>query len=421
MTVAGPVPAVLCIDVEPDARDVPMPDPEPRLPGLESLLPRIDAVRARLASSSGRPCALTWFLRMDLQVAIAYGSARFIADRYPADLAHLVAAGDELGLHTHSYRWQDGRGWVQDQADAEHVAHCALTALDAYRDVFGQSCRAYRHGDRFMSRQLGSVLVDNGVRVDLTLEPGTPARPGLVRTEQNTGLIPHVPRDRVAPYVADPKDVFEPGDSELLVIPLTNSVRFTEDRAPGDDVPFSTLVLWSQPREFAAMLDARLADPNLTHLAFAIRSDLPLHPLLWSWFQANIEHLCTGPLATELAWVTASRARELLLPRVTATMGAPRWPDDSAAAAALSTLAASLSGGLRDAEAQLAAERARYAADVEALRTELGAAEVRGADLETHLAEMRATSWWRLHDRLLPVLRPLSGIRRRLSARLVRL
>jgi hypothetical protein len=124
---------------------------------------------------------------------------RFIADRYQADLAQLVRVGDELGLHAHSYRWQDGLGWVQDQADAEHVAHCARTSFDAYREAFGRPCRAYRHGDRFMSSSLAWVLADSDVHVDLTLEPGESAVAGLDRTEQNRGLIPHVPRDRVAP------------------------------------------------------------------------------------------------------------------------------------------------------------------------------------------------------------------------------
>jgi hypothetical protein len=413
MMLGRPVPAVLCIDVEPDPRRVPMPDPEPRFPGFEALLSQIDAVRARLAASTGRPCALTWFLRMDLQMVIAYGSARFIADRYPADLARLRAAGDELGVHPHSYRWQDGLGWVQDHADAEHVALCTRTSLDAYRDVFGQSCRAYRHGDRFMSSSLASVLVDHGVRVDLTLEPGEPALPGLVPTEQNRGLIPHVPRDRGAPYVADPENVFEPGESELLVIPLTTSVRFTGEASPGDTVPFSRLVLWSPPREFAAMLDARLVDPRLTHLAFAIRTDLPLDSRAWSWFQANIDHLCGHPLAREVEWVTASRARELLLPRAQSAAGAPRWPDDSAAAAALSRLTASLSDGLRHIELELVDAHARHAAEVEALRVELGDLERQLIQAQTRLAEMRATTWWRLHDRLLPVLRLLGRSRRR--------
>jgi hypothetical protein len=418
---------VLCIDVEPDARSVPMPNPEPRLKGFEAILPEIHAVRARLASSSGRPCALTWFLRMDLQVAIAYGGARFIADRYRSDLAQLEAAGDELGVHTHSYRREDGLGWVQDQADAEHVAQCARTSLDAYRDAFGRSCRAYRHGDRFMSSRLASVLADEGVRVDLTLEPGAPALPGLLKSEENRGMIPHVPRDRVAPYVAAPADVFEPGAGDLLVIPLTTSVRFTADTPPGAEVPFSTMVLWSPPREFAAMLDARLADPNLTHLAFAIRSDLPLHAYAWSWFRANVDHLCAHPLAAEVAWVTASRARELLLPRAASAVGVRRWPDGPAAAAALSVMTASLSDGLRDVERELADERARHAADVEALRLALGAAEGRATALEGRLArleearrrleaglaEVRATTWWRLHERLLPVLRPLRRIRGR--------
>jgi hypothetical protein len=118
--------------------------------------------------------------------------------------------------------------------------------------------------------------------------------------------------------------------------------------------------------------------------------------------------------------VTASRARELLLPPATAAVDAPRWLDDSAAATALSVLAASLNGGLREVEQELAAERVRHATDVEALR----AAEAQAADLEQRLArtdaerrrleadlaKVRATTWWRVHDRLLPVLRPLVGI-----------
>jgi hypothetical protein len=421
----GPLPAVLCVDVEPDARQVPMPDPEPRFCGFEALLVEVEAVRSRLAAASGRPCALTWFLRMDLQVAMAYGRATFIADRYGTDLAGLAAAGDELGLHTHSYRWQNGLGWVQDQADADHVARCARTSLDAYRRAFGRPCRAYRHGDRFMSSALASVLADGGVRVDLTLEPGEPAVPGLDRTEQNRGLIPHVPRDRGAPYVADPEDVLEPGDCELVIIPLTTSVGVTEDTAPGEIVPFSTLRLWRPPREFAAMLEARLTDPELTHLAFAIRSDLPLHPREWSWFQANLEHLSGHPLAADVAWVTASRARELLLPRAGTSPGRPRWPDDAQAAVALCVLAAALGDGLAVVERELASERAWRAADVAALQ----AAVARGVDLEQRLARteaerrrleatlaaVRGTTWWRLHEHLLPVLRALVRIRRRPS------
>jgi hypothetical protein len=393
------------------------------LRGFEILVAEVDAVRARLAAASGRPCALTWFLRMDLQVALAYGRATFVADRYEADLARLAAGGDELGLHTHTYRWQDGLGWVQDHADADHVAHCVRTSLDAYRRSFGRPCRAYRHGDRFMSSALASVLADEGVRVDLTLEPGEPALPGLDRAEQNRGLIPHVPRDRVAPHVANPGDVLEPGDGELMIVPLTTSVEVTGDMAPGEAVPFSTLRLWRPPREFAAMLEARLTDPGLTHLAFAIRSDLPLHPREWSWFQANLEHLSGHPFATDVAWVTASRARKLLLPRAASVSGRPRWPDDAQATMALSVLAASLGGGLAGVERELASERAQRAAGGADLRDAVARAvdleqrlartEEERRRLEADLAAVRGTTWWRLHDCLMPVLRPFVRIRGR--------
>jgi hypothetical protein len=276
-----------------------------------------------------------------------------------------------------------------------------------------------------MSGRLAAMLADGDVRVDLTPEPGEPALPGLDGTEQNRGLIPHVPRNRVAPHFPGRDGALGDGTNQLLVIPLTTSVGFSGHETARAAVPFSTLRLWLPPREFAAMLEARLTDPGLTHLAFAIRSDLPLHPREWEWFQANLRHLCAHPLATDLSWVSASHARELLLPRATPVAEAAGWPDDHAAAAALKVLAASLSSGVRETEQELTHARARHATDMEALRSSLRAAQAQSADLgqrlagsekerrrlEADLSKVRATTWWRLHDRLLPMLRPLVGIK----------
>ena len=151
------IPAVLCVDVEPDLR-------RPSVPsavtwgGFERLVADVDRLRKRLAEPSGRPAQIGWFLRMDPQVEVVHGSVEWVAARYRDELEVLTEAGDELGLHPHSWRW-DGAGWCSDQS-ADWVAHCAHAALDGYERAFGEPCRSYRHGDRFTSPALVALLRD---------------------------------------------------------------------------------------------------------------------------------------------------------------------------------------------------------------------------------------------------------------------
>ena len=124
----------------------------PRWTGFERLHDGVDRLRKRLAGPAARTAQIGWFLRMDQQVAVAHGDVGWVADRYAAELRDLVEAGDELGLHPHSWRWEGDR-WCSDQSP-DWVARCATDALDAYEAAFGSPCRAYRHGDRFTSSAL---------------------------------------------------------------------------------------------------------------------------------------------------------------------------------------------------------------------------------------------------------------------------
>lgn len=98
-------PVVVCVDVEPDACMVDGDDHDSWL-GFERLLERTPHLRSRLATATatGAPVAFTWFLRMDPQVADAWGSAGWVAETYRAELAALTESGDELALHPHTYR-----------------------------------------------------------------------------------------------------------------------------------------------------------------------------------------------------------------------------------------------------------------------------------------------------------------------------
>src|SRR5207244_12056910 len=109
----APLRVVLCWDVEPDGRMIER-GAAGRWTGFEGLLPLIERMRERVASLTGAPAAFSWFLRMDPQVADTWGSPGWVAERYASELAALESRGDQLGLHTHTWRWQKrGGGWVR--------------------------------------------------------------------------------------------------------------------------------------------------------------------------------------------------------------------------------------------------------------------------------------------------------------------
>jgi hypothetical protein len=122
------LPVVVCWDLEPDLRVL-----EAGVAGpwaaFEELLPRIHALRGRLAKLTLAPVSFSWFLRMDPQIAEAWGSAGWIAEHYATALADLESHGDEFGLHTHTWRWDAKPGtWVRDH-DPTHGRSTASTSV----------------------------------------------------------------------------------------------------------------------------------------------------------------------------------------------------------------------------------------------------------------------------------------------------
>src|SRR5687767_13632914 len=100
----GHIPVILCIDVEPDS-----PRPNPNRPdrwrGFERLYPYLCKFRQRLAEMTGEAVRLNWFWRMDPQIETVYRSMEWAARQYKLQMAEMVQAGDEHGLHPHAARW----------------------------------------------------------------------------------------------------------------------------------------------------------------------------------------------------------------------------------------------------------------------------------------------------------------------------
>jgi hypothetical protein len=297
----GP-PLLLCIDIEPDPRLVERDNPAPWL-GFERFVAELPALRDRLKAAGGRAPRFTWFLRMDPQIADTWGSAAWVNQEYGEALAALAQEGDELGLHTHTWRWDGSAGeWVADREDPEWIEHCTTMALDAFEASFGRPCRAHRGGDRQLSAEMLSLLVARGVEVDLTVEPGQPPAGALAPGEQARGTTPDYRDAPTEPYRFRNACDFlapDPRGGAPLMIPLLST--------PDGDGQRSPLFLWTEPAAFAARLDALLGQASPHALAFGIRTDLPLIPE-WDWFIENVEQLARHPSLGRSRFVTASEA-----------------------------------------------------------------------------------------------------------------
>jgi hypothetical protein len=292
-------PIVLSVDVEPDPRVVDRAAPNDWI-GFERFVDEVPTLRARLADATGRDVRFTWYLRMDEQIAATWGTRRWVADRYGAQLAALEADGDELGLHLHTWRWLGSVGtWIAEREDQAWIAASVHAALDAFEDAFGRPCRSHRGGDRFISPTAVEILAARGVTTDLTVEPGWPSEASLAPGELARGITPSYQAGPYEPYRArSPERFLEPGDGMPVMIPLF-STPAGPVRAP--------LSLWTAPEAFAAAFVDALATWDPPVIAFAVRSDLPLQPE-WPSFVTNVDLLARVGAAREARFTTAGGA-----------------------------------------------------------------------------------------------------------------
>ncbi|HUP83073.1 MAG TPA: hypothetical protein VM284_02670, partial [Candidatus Limnocylindria bacterium] len=209
------LPVVLAIDVEPEPGGGTWRDARPWR-GFERWLEVMPVVRENLERLTGAPVRFSWFVRCDPQIAEVYGDAAWAADRYARGFDELRAAGDEFAIHPHAWRWNVRKSqWVQDNADPAWVEQVLETGFERFASAFGP-VRAHRFGSRFLTAAIVSWLAAHGVRVDTTMEPGTPALRSLDPETESTGTVPEqrgVPRQ---PYRPNPVDPFVPAATDAL-------------------------------------------------------------------------------------------------------------------------------------------------------------------------------------------------------------
>jgi hypothetical protein len=263
-----------------------------RLPELRQ---RINAI-----AGSGGPFVFTWLTRADPQIGIINGDTEYAFRHFAEELRTAVAAGDEIGLHVHPWRWSDSHGrWMQDHANDEWINHCIQVAFDTYRSHFGKAPVSYSNGDRFMSNAVVRKLNEMGVKLDLSLER-LPGAERLVSFELDTGSIPDTSRVPNRAYRPSTDDFQRPDPSRRDGVILMPQTAY-----PGGHLP-----AWAPPAIFERALELTLMNrAELTHLAFVVRTDVALAPS-WDVFVANAETLARYAKEGTLYFTTGEKAWE---------------------------------------------------------------------------------------------------------------
>ncbi|HSI12995.1 MAG TPA: hypothetical protein VK961_13180 [Chthoniobacter sp.] len=293
-----PLPLVFAVDLEPDQREVDIQDPSWK--SAAEFFKRLPDLRARINALAGRgdPLVFTWLVRADPQIEGINGDTGYAFHHFAEELRTAIAAGDEIGLHVHPWRWAESQGrWMQDHGNDEWINHCIQVACDTYRNHFGKASVTHSSGDRFMNNAVVQKLNQMGVKIDLSLEQ-MPGEERLVHHELDTGSIPDTTSVPNRAYRPSAEDFRKPDPS------LRNGVVFLPQTAH----PGGHLSAWAPPAIFESALELTLMNPaELTHLALAIRTDIVLSPS-WDILTTNLETLARHVKEGALQFATAERA-----------------------------------------------------------------------------------------------------------------
>jgi hypothetical protein len=315
------IPTVWRIDVEPDQHQ-PSVGQKP-WDGFVSMVALVNGLRDRLGDRSGRALRPTWMLRMDPDIERCFGSVDFVV-RWHAELFdQLIARKDPLGIHVHAYRWNSERAvGYSDYADAAWTTHCLRAAADAFASAFGEPARVASQGGYLLTEALVDAAAELGIRADLTVEPGLPARPfdksfGAYATAPSTSFVDFPRR----PYYPSRSALSVPSASaadarSVLLVPLTaydyrtalrpwhRQIAHTLLGRPRGHAPLNAWKQWPSPKVYWDLVTQAVDEQPTRYLAFATRTDGPAsapHQRV----RELLEYLPGHPIAERLHFVDA--------------------------------------------------------------------------------------------------------------------
>lgn len=326
-----PLPVVLAIDVEPEPGGGTWRDRQPWR-GFERWLEIVPPLRDRLEALTQAPVHFAWYVRCDPQIADVYGDAAWAADRYAPGFDALRAAGDELAIHPHAWRWDDRAAhWLHDHANPAWVEQVLESGFDRFEAAFGTPARAHRFGSRFLTAAMVRWLAARGVRVDTTPEPGWRAMRTLDPQSASTGIVPDQRQVPLEPYRPDPDDPFQPAavdssPAELGLWMLPHSALDPQPLIPAwrqvarrvrflGQARYRAAQIWT-PQDPVGFWDLAISAAQQLHrpyLFLAVRSSALFDEKPARFTMAKLEELERHPQVRRMRFVTSVEALDELV------------------------------------------------------------------------------------------------------------
>jgi hypothetical protein len=284
--------------------------------------------RPLLAARTRAAARFSWFWRMDPQIERTYGNADWAVRRYANQVADAERWGDEIGLHTHAWRWDAALNrWIADHDNRTWIEQCLKTSFAAYESAFGRTCRIFRFGDGWIDEAMLGLIEQLGARIDLTVEPGLSGTPSLVPEEASTGFIPDRRNVPLQPYHPSPTDFRRPGrDSaaKLWMFPVSTGLasrqaqrqhallnlwaRFTAPRPPKIQ-----LNLGIHPDQFQPIFDYAVSQCKHPYAAICVRTDVGANDGLMGCVEHNLHNILDHRHADRFVFATPSEALAMLV------------------------------------------------------------------------------------------------------------
>jgi hypothetical protein len=320
------IPILITTDCEPELRET-TPGVAAPWRGFEWFFDFMSTQREMIAERTGAPARFSWFWRMDQQIERTYGCADWGVRTYARQIAEAERCGDETGLHTHAWRWDDAIGrWIADNGNAAWVEHCLRASFAEFARAFGRPCQIFRFGDGWLDDRAVRLLEELGTTIDVTVEPGLPGGPSFVADEISTGMIPDrrsVPRWPYRPSRADFRKPDPNGDARLWMLPLSTGrlsrtpwrlLRLLRARAWGMALKGGAahLNLGIDPGQFVSLFDRAVSSGHAPYAAISARTDVGAHEGLKVLVARNIRRALSHRLADRFVFTTPTDALAML-------------------------------------------------------------------------------------------------------------
>src|SRR5215470_8344063 len=312
------IPAIWRIDIEPD--EFPSAAAS-SWSGFVAMVTLLRELRQRLADRLGLDGHPTWFVRFDPDLERSEGRVDAVVDKHRGLIDELLAQDDSFGIHVHYHRW-DERQHVpfSDHADMEWITHCFDVSAAAFTQCFGEPVRRSSQGGYFLHERVVERAIAAGVEVDVTVEPGLPAKaadPSLGDyATAPTSDFRSFPRQ---PYYPSRAALSVPAPSRaaarpILIVPLTaydyetaltpwrrRMVKRVLDRSRRH-LPLNPWKAWRDPKTYWDLVAQAADEGPVRYFAFAIRTD-GLDSLSHRRARALLEYLPSHPLARRLHFI----------------------------------------------------------------------------------------------------------------------